>query len=567
MFFGKSNTSKAVLSDLYLMARIVEHTPVDIVVTKSDGTILYANSCAENDLKYKRDQLNGSSVECIFSDTGNGVSWKEIRETLITLKSCNVKTTIICKGGNELLCSLYAFSIDDSVNRQPVFILQFKDVTEEKKAADQIDKKNIEMAKVNSELIRSNAELRRVSELKSNFLSIASHELKTPLTSIKGYSDIIIDTMKDKIESSTYRMIESINRAADRLHRVVNNILDVTRIEQKRLRLKPENLDLAVVAKECIDELAQFSAKRNIKFECFFQENLPQFHGDLLRIQQVFTNLFSNAIKFSPDNSVIEVKISLHNQYEFHLIVKDHGIGIDKTEQRKIFDPFYEVGNPTRHSTDFSKFMGGGTGLGLSIVKGIIERHGGRIWVESTGTSQENNFPGSEFHAILPVNAKIDWDDDETKTISLSQINEVRFKDQQVIDDDVNKKPIILFIDSDREAVEISRMVLEKAFDVFVADTGESGIAMAFEHLPSVILVDSYLPGMDGYRVCRILRSQEETKSIPIAFFSAGSQSSEIQKCFASGADDFIVKPFSGKELMDKIWRLLMKKKEQQNLF
>jgi CheY-like chemotaxis protein len=78
-----------------------------------------------------------------------------------------------------------------------------------------------------------------------------------------------------------------------------------------------------------------------------------------------------------------------------------------------------------------------------------------------------------------------------------------------------------------------------------------------------LILIDSYLPGLDGYRICRILRSQEDTKNIPIAFFSAGSQSSEIQKCFASGADDFIVKPFSGQELVDQIWRLLMKKKEQ----
>jgi two-component system phosphate regulon response regulator PhoB len=108
-------------------------------------------------------------------------------------------------------------------------------------------------------------------------------------------------------------------------------------------------------------------------------------------------------------------------------------------------------------------------------------------------------------------------------------------------------------------------MVLENVFDILVAETGEIGLAMAFEHLPSVILVDSFLPGLDGYRVCRILRSQEETKGIPIAFFSAGSQSSEIQKCFTSGADDFIVKPFSGKELVEKIWRLLMKKKEQEN--
>jgi len=279
----------------------------------------------------------------------------------------------------------------------------------------------------------------------------------------------------------------------------------------------------------------------------------------------VFTNLFTNALKFSPDNSAVRVSIGLLTPSEFHIVVKDQGIGVDRAEQKKIFDPFYEVASATRHSTDYSKFMGGGTGLGLSIVKGIVERHGGRIWVESEGPSEENKFPGSEFHIVVPVEAKIEWDDDETRTIKLAELREEQTKERDAAAENVEEKPVILFIDSDREAIEIAKMVLENAFEILVAETGEIGLTMAFEHHPSLILVDSYLPGLDGYRICRILRSQEETKNIPLAFFSAGSQSNEIQKCFASGGDDFIVKPFSGKELVEKIWRLLMKKKELQN--
>jgi PAS domain S-box-containing protein len=565
MFFGKRKKTGEIQGDLFLMARIVEHTPINIVVTRPDGTILYVNGCAERELKFHRDKLGGVSVESLISDTGDGISWKDLRERLERDKACEAKAALIGKGGSEIMCALHAFSIVETASNENVFVLQFKDVTGEMKGVDQIEQKNVEMAKINTELIRSNAELKRVSDLKSNFLSIASHELKTPLTSIKGYSDIIIDTMKDKLDSGTYRMIESINRAADRLHKVVNNILDVTRIEQKRLRLKPERMDMAALARECIEELSQFSLKRNIRFECVVQENLPSFLGDAMRMQQVFTNLFTNALKFSPDNSVVQLRIGLLTQSEFHIVIIDQGIGIEKVEQKKIFDPFYEVANANRHSTDFSKFMGGGTGLGLSIVKGIIERHGGRIWVESEGPTETNKFPGSEFHIVLPIEAKIEWDDDETRTIKLAELHEEKIKERDSAEENVEKKPVILFIDSDREAIEISKMVLENAFDILVAETGEIGLAMAFEHLPSLILVDSYLPGLDGYRVCRILRSQEETKNIPVAFFSAGSQSSEIQKCFASGGDDFIVKPFSGKELVEKIWRLLMKKKEQQN--
>lgn len=290
-------------------------------------------------------------------------------------------------------------------------------------------------------------------------------------------------------------------------------------------------------------------------------ENLPLFYGDKMRMQQVFTNLFSNALKYSPDGSSVKVVVTLENSDRYHILVKDNGIGIDKNEQKNIFDPFYEIGSANRHSTDYSKFMGGGTGLGLSIVKGIIERHGGRIWVISEGV-KEDSFPGSEFHIMLPVQSDISWDDDETKALYIERLDAAANIEESIRL--VDEKPTILFIDSDREAVEIARMVLESAFDILVAETGEIGLTLALQHKPSVILLDSYLPGLDGYRICRILRTQEETRDTPIAFFSAGTQNDEIQKCFANGADDFIVKPFSGRELVDKIWRILMKKKEEE---
>jgi PleD family two-component response regulator len=185
--------------------------------------------------------------------------------------------------------------------------------------------------------------------------------------------------------------------------------------------------------------------------------------------------------------------------------------------------------------------------------------------VESEGAMVDSRFPGSEFHVILPIEAKIDWDDDETKGIILRPDEQNDAGKITAMAQNIDKKPTILFIDSDREAVEIARMVLENAFEVLVAETGEIGLMTAFNSKPSIILLDSYLPGMDGYRICKILRSQEETKKTPIAFFSAGTQNAEIQRCFTCGADDFIVKPFTGKEIVDKIWRLLMKKKEKQN--
>jgi two-component system, sensor histidine kinase ChiS len=557
--------NKNIQDDMILMTRIVAQTPISIVVTSLDGRIHYSNSYAQTILHRSREQLQGADFGDFFSETGGGVALKELLELVAGEGSCNRKVSMVRNDGNDMECIVDAFRSANNTLLPEVIVWVFRDLTKDLQIAEEIEKKNVEMAKMNSELILGCEELKRISDLKSNFLSIASHELKTPLTSIKGYSDIIIDTMKDKLDIGIYRMIESINRAADRLHRVVNNILDVTRIEQKKLRLKPERIDLGALVKECIDELSHFAKNRNIRFDCQFQESLPKFIGDRMRMQQVFTNLFSNALKFSPDNSVVEVQLGLSEREQFHIVVKDHGIGIDKQEQRKIFDPFYEVGNTNRHSSDFSKFMGGGTGLGLSIVKGVVERHGGRIWVESDREKNSEKYPGSEFHIVLPFEAKIEWDDDETKGVTIKRDDS---GEEIVIAGEmgnVDQKPSILFIDSDREAVEIARMVLENVFEIHVAETGEIGLLMAFSKIPSIILLDSYLPGMDGYRICKLLRSQDETKDIPIAFFSAGTQNNEIQKCFASGADDFIVKPFDGKEIVNKIWRLLMKKKEKRN--
>ena len=563
MFF-KGKNEKDVQQDMVLMTRIIDLTPMAVIVTAMDGTINFSNACAQKVLRYGRDRLQGTGFSEYFSDTGAGAGWKQLHELALQQGFAENRVSMRCENGDDIICAMSVFHIANNTLLPEVLVWAFRDTTKEILTAEEIEKNNREMAKMNSELIRWNEELKRVSELKSNFLSIASHELKTPLTSIKGYSDIIIDTMKDKLDPGIYRMIESISRAADRLHRVVNNILDVTRIEQKKLRLRPEKLDLEAVIRECIDELSHFAANRNIRFSCAIDEGLPRFFGDKMRIQQVFTNLFSNAIKYSPDNSSVEVRLSKNERDQFHIIVKDNGIGIDKAEQKKIFDPFYEVSNTNRHSSDVSKFMGGGTGLGLSIVKGIVERHGGRIWVESEGAGAEGKFPGSEFHIIIPVEASIEWDDDETKGL-LVKSDETEGARISAGIENVNKKPTLLFIDSDREAVEIARMVLENAFEVFVAETGEVGLLLAFNTKPSIILLDSYLPGIDGYRICKILRSQEDTKNIPIAFFSAGTQNDEIKKCFTSGADDFIVKPFDGKEIVNKIWRILMKKKERLN--
>jgi len=553
-------------ADGHLLAHVLEYTPIGILIMQQDTTVVFVNQYVLDLFDCAREEVIGSTIKELAGMMKNRVDYEAIEKRIADGTLTDYEVQLSVEGVPDMTCQLSAFNVMEADPYPECLTLVIRDISTEQAAAELIKAKNIEMAKINTELARSNTELKKVSELKSNFLSIASHELNTPLTSIKGYSDIIIDNMKDKVEPNIYRMIESISRAADRLHKVVNNILDVTKIEQGRLRLRPEQVDLGAILRDSVDECSQMAEKRGIVFVVNVEERLPQWKGDKMRMQQMFTNLFNNAVKYSPDGASIEVGIVLEYGTRFHITVRDHGIGIDKNEYKNIFDSFYEVGNANRHTSDPSKFMGGGSGLGLSIVKGIVERHGGKVWVESEGV-REGAFPGSEFHVILPLRSTISWDDDESHIESV----ENRFQaadaiDFDSVDDEELTKPVILFIDPDKESIEIASTAIENVFDILVAESGEQGLIIAFNQKPSLILMDSDLPGLDGYRICRILRSQEETKSIPVAFISAGAEDDEIQKCFASGADDFIVKPFSGRELVDKVCRLLMRKKDEEML-
>ncbi len=552
---GDSSRS-TVTVDIDLLQNIVEEGPLAIVATDNDGRILFTNQSALSNFGVAREQAMKMSLDSFFGEVD---VWRTVRSELVAGMQVRESVRLESKTGKDFDSRILAFGVVEEQGVPQVFVFLIEDETSEMQEAEEQARKNVEMAKVNSELIRSNTELRRLGELKSSFLSIASHELKTPLTSIKGYSDIIMDTMRDRVDPSVLRMVENINRAANRLHKVVNNILDVTRIEQKRLRLQPERVDIKELAEEAVEELADMNASRRISFDCAFADGLPMFYGDKVRMQQVFVNLFSNAAKFSPDDSVIKVEIKLENPETFHIYVRDRGIGIDKVDQKRIFDPFYEVGVATRHSTHSSRYLGGGTGLGLSIVRGIVEYHGGKIWVESRGTI-EGEFPGSVFHVILPVKTLIEKGRaDEDRLLNVVADDSMDPDDTLAI---VEEKPKVLLIDSDRESGDAARMVLESVFDVITAHSGEQGLSLAFQERPSLVILESNLPGLDGYRVCRILRGQDETRDTPVAFLSASIAEEEIHECFASGADDFIVKPFTKNELMDKIWRILMKKKE-----
>jgi CheY-like chemotaxis protein len=308
--------------------------------------------------------------------------------------------------------------------------------------------------------------------------------------------------------------------------------------------------------------MEQLALRRGIAIERALQDAAAPMRGDRGRLQQVLINLLSNAVKFSPDNSPVAVALSAEDGSSYHVVVRDQGIGIPEEEQERIFAAFYEVGSITKHSTDGAKFMGSGTGLGLAIVKGIVERHGGRVWVESARRGRDGRSPGSAFHVVLPKEPRIRWDDDGSaeKKDDAAGGGESSARGGEA--GAAAGKKTVLVIDPDQEAVEIARMILEPSFEVRVARDGAQGLAMAFELEPEAVMLERDLEGLDGYRVCRVLRSQDETSRAAIAFVSESARDEEVRRCFACGADECIVKPFSSAELLEKVQAMIGRKSE-----
>ncbi len=265
---------------------------------------------------------------------------------------------------------------------------------------------NFQVTQLNENLRRAMARVERLDQEKTNFLSITSHELRTPLTHVKGYADLLTElgNVGTLTPQQTAEIVSSISRAALRLETIISAMTDLSQIEEDKLDIFFAPTTLKAVMRLALEPWREAIELRNLQFGMMEIDDIPPIVGDLQRLSQVFGNLISNAIKYTPDGGTITIWAQQLDDMCFEVIVSDTGVGIAPEDQDLIFDKFFRVGSIDHHSSGEFKFKGGGPGLGLSITRGIIEAHGGRIWVESEGYD-EKNCPGSTFHVELPITA------------------------------------------------------------------------------------------------------------------------------------------------------------------
>jgi signal transduction histidine kinase len=288
---------------------------------------------------------------------------------------------------------------------------------------------NVRIIDLNENLRTAYERLERMDQAKSDFLTIASHELRTPLTQIRGYVDVLQELagMDTLTNDQVLRIAANISSPTLRLENIVNAMLDASQIDAEGLSLRFVPTTLALTMRLSLEPWLKAIEERAIVLEMEGVEEIGPINVDMERMCQAFGNIISNAIKFTPDEGKITIESQRLDEEHFKVMITDSGIGISKADQELIFEKFYRVGSVSLHSTGTTKFKGAGPGLGLPIARGVVEGHGGCVWVESEGYDEEH-CPGTTFHIVLPYQAhrgpcrwkrpgtvpSLDWDEPET---------------------------------------------------------------------------------------------------------------------------------------------------------
>ncbi len=390
------------------------------------------------------------------------------------------------------------------------------------------------------ELEKTNRELERMNQLKGRFIANISHELRTPLNSILGFSDILAEKTFGLLNENQERYIKNIYSAGKHLLELINNVLDIAKIEAGKYEMLYETFKVNELLEDVLSIMHPLADAKFIETEMRMVEEVDLLTGDRVKIKQVLYNLLANAIKFTPEGGRVGIRVDYVNNTNGHhapdyetkvdflsFSVYDTGVGIEPEDKERIFDEFEQV--DTTLSREY-----GGAGLGLALSKKLVELHGGNISVES------NLGEGSTFTFTIPVTSPVESEaEEEPEAISL---NFPWMKEES---------PMILVVEDDPATAELLTLHLTQAgYKVAHAYNGEEAIAKARTLRPFAITLDVMLPKKDGWEVLQALKSEASTSEIPVIIHSIVDNK---ELAFALGAADYLMKPLDKSALLHKL--------------
>jgi len=427
----------------------------------------------------------------------------------------------------------------------------------------------IERAQVQQNLRQANEDLAQASQMKSEFLASMSHELRTPLNSILGFADLLERQRKEPLSDNQLKQVKAIKRSGEHLLQLINDILDLSKIEAGKTELELKPVVIHSLCSQCMRMVQPRADKKRIALSLELDYQVEQVQLDERRVRQILINLLSNAIKFTPEEG--KVKLSGNLRYGHQLLqevrpdrspvndstpylcleVADTGIGIPKEKQGLLFRPFQQVDSSLTRRHE-------GTGLGLALTKRLAELHGGTVSVES----EENQ--GSCFRVWLPLTElrteKLDPSPAVGEDETPEDINRHFGQDQP----DPTNSPRILVVEDQPfnqalicQVLELEGYAVEVIYDGRTMQQLIAAELRSRQLLPHLILLDIQLPEVDGFELLQQLRTTPYWQEIPVIAITAMAMPGDRDRCLEAGADDYIAKPLHLETVIEKVQQLI----------
>jgi signal transduction histidine kinase/ActR/RegA family two-component response regulator len=383
-----------------------------------------------------------------------------------------------------------------------------------------------------SEIERVSHALHEVERMKNDFLSMISHELRTPLTAIIGYTDLLLRQVHGPLTDRQAHHERAVKKAAHRLLALINDLLDLNRLEGGHVALNLEGVSLVDAVRLSVERATELAEQQRVELRLDAPVNLLMVQADPERLQQVLINLLDNAIKFTPTDGRVTVRVD-HGDADATVSVVDTGVGVPPDQLNRIWDRFHQADSSTRRQF-------GGTGLGLAIVRHLVELHGGAVGVASDGANQGSTFRFSVPLAQSPTVRRV-----VTPPEAPSEPASTAAKTVLIVDDEPDNREVIMAIVHD-----------VMGHTAITAANGAEGLARAVAG-PDLVLLDLRMPGLSGFDVARALKRDPRTAFIPIIAITALDAEEDRREALAAGCIGCVTKPFSEESLTSAISNVL----------
>jgi PAS domain S-box-containing protein len=482
------------------LRELLEAAPDAILEVDREGRIVLLNRVTEKLFGYPREELIGMPVETLLPEA---MGERHAAHRLAYAANPGTRPmgrglalTARRHGGAEFPVEVSLSPIRAEGGFSVLAIV--RDVTERKAFEEKI-------RTANQELAARNREVEKANHLKSEFLASMSHELRTPLHTIIGFTELLEEESPGPLNEAQKRFLGHVHHDSVHLLELINDILDLSKIEANRMELRIESFDAREVVQEALHGIAPAAEAKRTAVEDRIVE--PVFiRADRVRFREIITNLLSNAVKFTPKGGRVWVEHTVAVPDMASISVSDTGIGIAPDDQAVIFDRFRQIGSATSGVRE-------GTGLGLAIVKRLVEMHGGSISVDSTPGK------GSVFTFTVPIDRRRE-----------------------------REQPVVLVIEDEPAGRELLASYLNPlGIRTEFAETADEGIALAREIRPDAVTLDLMLHGRTGWRVLEELRKSTETSGVPILVVSVLDKNREAM---SRGATEYLQKPLSKEKLL-----------------